>query len=164
MCSRSTRTALGWMRGLGRLPALATSTWPPARWRSRASAIGERALLPVQTNSTLRPRAAVSTVGRRGGVRSEAQRRVQRRPAGGQRVRAALQVQVVVAVAAVEAAAVGGDQPAAAQQPQVVGDQVLRLDRPASTSSRTRQSLAASSLSSRHRSGWAASRTKAGVP
>ena len=52
--------------------------------------------------------------------------------------RAAVQVQVVVAVAAVEAAARGGDQPAVAQQPQVVGDQVLRLGRPASTSSRTR--------------------------
>jgi hypothetical protein len=40
-------------------------------------------------------------------------------------LRAAVQVQVVVAVAAVGTAAVGADQPPAAQQPQVVGDQVL---------------------------------------
>ena len=123
-CSRRTRTASGWRRGLGWLPALVTSTWPPVRWRSRASAIGERALLPVQVNSTraARGRGAVARWGR-----IEAERRVQGGTGGGQRVGAALQVQVVVAVAGVEAAAAGGDQPAAAQQPQMVGDQVLRL-------------------------------------
>ena len=48
----------------------------------------------------------------------------------GERVGALLQVQVVVAVAGVEAAAAGGDQPAAAEQPQMVGDQVLWLADP----------------------------------
>ena len=97
------------------------------RWRSRASAIGERALLPVQTNSTRGRTRPFGYSGAEGGVGAEAERRVQGETDGGQRVRAAVQVQVVVAVAAVEAAASGGDQPAAPQQPQMVGDQVLRL-------------------------------------
>ena len=46
-----------------------------------------------------------------------AQRRVQRGAGIGHRIRAAVQIQVVIAVAAVEAAARGGDQPAVAQQP-----------------------------------------------
>jgi hypothetical protein len=45
----------------------------------------------------------------------------------GQGLRAAVKVQPVVAIAAVEAAAGGGDQSTIAQQPQMVGDQVLRL-------------------------------------
>src|SRR6266540_2196696 len=106
--SRSTRTVLGCSCGLGRLPALIASTWPAVWRRSRASAIGERALLPVQTNSTVRRGSRWWT-------------------GAGQRVGAAVQVQVVVAVAAVEAAAGGGDQATVAQQPQVVGDQVLRM-------------------------------------
>ena len=122
-CSRSTRTACGCMRGLGWVPALVTATWSAGAWRSRASAIGERALLPVHTNSTAI--GAAASFGPAGAA--SAQRRVQRGAGAGQRLRAAVQVQVVVAVPAVEAAARGGDQSAVAQQPQVVGDQVLRL-------------------------------------
>ena len=48
----------------------------------------------------------------------------------GQRIGAARQVEVVIAVAAVEAATSGTDQPTVAQQPQVVGDEVLRLTDP----------------------------------
>lgn len=44
-----------------------------------------------------------------------------------QQVGAMVQIEVVVAVAAVEAAACGGNQPAVAEQPQMVGDQILRL-------------------------------------
>ena len=44
--------------GLGRIPALAASTRAPARCRSSPSAIGERLLLPVHTNSTRRGRPA----------------------------------------------------------------------------------------------------------
>src|SRR6266498_3715383 len=47
-----TRAVSGCRRGLGRVPALVASTRPAVRRRSRASAMGERALLPVQTNST----------------------------------------------------------------------------------------------------------------
>ena len=90
-------------RGLGRLPALVTSTWPPVWWRSRASAIGERALLPVHTNSTAT--AGAGPPPGSGWWRLGAQRGVQRGAGVGQRVGAAVQVQVVVAVAAVEAAA-----------------------------------------------------------
>ena len=60
-------------------------------------------------------------------ARRLAQGGVQRGAGLGQSLRAAVQVQVVVAVAAVEAAAPGSDQPAITQQPQVVGHQVLRL-------------------------------------
>jgi hypothetical protein len=56
---------------------------------------------------------------------------VQCGPAVGQRFRAAVQVEVVVAVAAVEGAAGGVDQPRVPQQPEVVRDQVLRLVDPA---------------------------------
>ncbi len=40
------------MTGFGLLPALNASTRPPVRKRNSSSAIAERALLPVQTNST----------------------------------------------------------------------------------------------------------------
>jgi hypothetical protein len=49
--SRVTRTALG-CSGLGWLPALAAVTAPPDSCSASASAICERALLPVHRNST----------------------------------------------------------------------------------------------------------------
>ena len=58
---RITRTALG-CSGLGRLPALAASTAPPDLCTASASAICERALLPVHRNST---RTAVERGSRR---------------------------------------------------------------------------------------------------
>ena len=92
--------------------------------------MGERALLPVQTNSTPDADGALQVNWRCGRYRLLVQRRMQGGAGMGQRVCAALEVQVVVAVAAVEAAATGGDQPTVTQQPQVVGDQVLRLTDP----------------------------------
>ena len=106
------------------------------RWsRSRGRRCGGAAVLRRSVSGrccrcTRTARRCVGTAAVRPGDRwcgDPAQRRVQRGAAVGQRIRAAVQVQVVVAVAAVEAAARGGDQPAVAQQPQVVGDQVLRL-------------------------------------
>ena len=61
--SRITRTAFGWS-GLGWLPALAARTAPPDRRSQSASAICERALLPVHRNSA---RAVVARAARRGG-------------------------------------------------------------------------------------------------
>jgi DNA processing protein len=60
-----------------------------------------------------------------GGHRSQA--RVQRGGGAGQRLRAAGQVNAVVGVAPVEAAAPRGHQPARAQLAQVAGDEALRL-------------------------------------
>ena len=54
---------------------------------------------------------------------------MQREGRTGQRPRAALQVQAVIGVAPVEAAAPGRDQAALAEPAQVVRDQVLRLAR-----------------------------------
>ncbi len=64
--SRSTRTACGCRCGLGLVPALAVVTRPAVWWRSRASAIGERALFPVHTKSTAGRWDGVRAAGRRG--------------------------------------------------------------------------------------------------
>ncbi len=53
--------------------------------------------------------------------------RVQRRSRTGEQFGAAVQIQVVVGVTAVVAAARGGHQPAVAQQSQVIGDEILRF-------------------------------------
>ena len=64
-----TRTAFG-CRLFGRLPALNASTVPADRSRSSASAICERALLPVQRKSTrgFRERGSSSVAGRGPGL------------------------------------------------------------------------------------------------
>ena len=59
---------------------------------------------------------------RRGWREVTAQRRVKRGTAIGQRLRALVQVQVVVALPSVGGAAGGGDQPRVAQEPQVWPD------------------------------------------
>ena len=73
--------------------------------------------------------AVAHAPGRRGGP-FLVQGRVQGGAGVGQRVGAAVQVEVVVGVAAVEGAAGGGDQAAVAEQPQMVGHQALRLADP----------------------------------
>ena len=139
--------------------------WPPSTWPRRGGAAGPRRSVSgrcCRCRRTARRRPPGPRVGRGGGSPGQ-QRRMQRRAGVGQRVGAAVQVQVVVAVAAVEAAAGGGDEPAVAQQPQVVGDQVLLARPTRAASSRTRWSLSASSVSSRHRSGWPVSRKNGGA-
>ena len=89
--------------------------------RSSASAICERALLPVHRNSTRAAARRAAT----GGGRGVARARVQRDAGAGQQLAAARQIEHVVAVAAVGCAAAHRDEAAVAQPAQVVGDQAL---------------------------------------
>ena len=124
-CSRMARTALG-CSGLGWLPALNASIAPPASCSTSASAICERALLPVHRNST-RGRAgtgAPPTLARR--CRRQPQAGMQRAAGRRQQLPAARQVEAVVGVAPIGRAAPHRHQPLGPQPPQVVGDQALR--------------------------------------
>ena len=118
-------------RGLGRLPALVDS-----RGRRRGGAAVPRRSVNARCCRCTRTARATGR-DRRGRTGASAWCRDLRSagcsaaPLVGQRVGAAVQVEVVVAVPAVEAAATCGDQPAVSQQSQVVGDQVLRFARPA---------------------------------
>ena len=154
---RITRTASG-CSGFGWLPALNASTPPPA-CRSSASAIRERALLPVHRNSTRagrRPSAAAPAPPhgpQPAGAARHRRRRAARRSGPGRgcsRCRGRRR---------------SCDAPTPVPRPQAA--QVVRDERSAAgpaapVSSRTRRSLHASSRSSRHRNGWPASRKTAG--
>ncbi len=111
-----TRTAFGWSV-FGLLPALHARTAPCDRRSTSASAICERELFPVQRKST--------RSGRVGGASLAANA-----PVAAKSVAVALEVEPVVGVAAVERAAVRGDEAARAEEAQVVRDEVLRLGRP----------------------------------
>jgi hypothetical protein len=88
---------------------------------------GDRRSRAVAGTREQHPRPPRSSAGdRRRWPLPQGERRMQRRPGGDQRVRTAVEVQVVVGVTAIEAAAPGRDQPTTAQLPQVVGHQVLR--------------------------------------
>ena len=120
--SRITRTALG-CSGLGWLPALAALTAPPDSCSASASAICERALLPVHRNSTRARCGAALALG--AWARGRRQARVQRHAGARQQLAAARQIEDVVGVAAVGGAAAHRDKTTVAQLAQVVGDQAL---------------------------------------
>ena len=126
--SRITRTALG-CSGLGWLPALhALDRAARELLEQRLGHLGAGAVAGAQEQH---PRARAPPC-----APAPARREPQRRdaappPALGEQLAAAREVERVVGVAAVGRAAPRRHQPAVAQLAQVVGDQVLRLARPA---------------------------------
>ena len=107
---------------MGWLPALTALTAPPDSCSQSASAICERALLPVHRNST---RAGAEPRRARGVGRGRREGRVQRDAGAREQLAAAREIEHVVGVAAVGGAATQRDQPTVAQPAQVVGDQAL---------------------------------------
>ena len=119
-----TRTAFG-CSGFGWLPALRASTVPADRCSTRASAICERALLPVHRNSSRAlARLGATSAGWR---RREREPGMQRAPGVAEEVPAAKQIGPVVDVATVSRAAAGADDAGVSELRQVVRDQVRRL-------------------------------------
>ena len=123
-----------------------------------ASAICERALLPVHRNSTASLAAAALAAGPPARRREP---RVQRRAGAREQLAAAHEIEHVVGVAAVGEAAPRDTSPPSRSWRRWYETRLWRCP-PASHSSPTRRSLRASSLSSRQRSGWPASRRNRG--
>ncbi len=120
--ARITRTAFG-CSGLGWLPALAAVTAPPDSCPASASAICERALLPVHRKSTRADATRGSRPARGRGVGPRPG--CSDTPALGQQLAAARQIEDVVGVAAVGRAAAHRDETAVAQLAQVIRDEAL---------------------------------------
>ena len=156
---RRTRTALG-CSDFGWLPALAASTDPADMCSRSASAICDRALLPVHRNSTRGRRRGLRTRGarwhRRDATTGAALRRHPAAPRGrpGGRWRSSCRGDPPSCVAPSRArrrgAGAGGRTPSSAAR------------RSAAINSRTVRSLCTSSRNNRHRSGCDASRTNRG--
>ena len=123
--SAITRTAFG-CRAFGWLPALRASTTPPERCSTSASAICERALLPVHRNSRRERRRRGRASAPAGAGDSPG---CNERGGGPEQVPAAEQVSAVVDVAAVGGAATGRDDLGSPELGEVVRDDVLRPGR-----------------------------------
>ena len=113
--------------GFGWLPALAASIAPADMCSSSASAIWDRALLPVHRNNTRRRRREPPRRARAGDAGARRRAGCSAPPAALQRFAAGDEVDGVVAVAAVRRAAASGHEAAVAEMAQVVRHQALRL-------------------------------------